>query len=269
MDPRTAVFISHSAGKDSQITQIELEKIIPKERIFVIHADLGDKCEWAGVQTHIHNTVSPGIPIHITKARTREGKTNRFFDLVDRRLELHPDQPPWPSSSCRQCTSDLKRGPIRRTIRKIMSEHPEFDTIVDVMGLRAQESGPRAKKKTWQVMNSLCTKTRMFMRLKHPEDTIAKVIAEKNERLERLRSISNEIREVIGVSAEYHLTERRIIAAIDMPMRSYQRIAYNPHRSDPVEQRLFPGLLDICARHHLIVARYWTNGKMYIEFSHA
>ncbi len=46
----------------------------------------------------------------------------------------------FPSPSQRQCTSDLKRGPIERTVRRL-----GMKLIVNCMGMRAAESPSRAK----------------------------------------------------------------------------------------------------------------------------
>ena len=56
----------------------------------------------------------------------------------------------FPSPQQRQCTSDLKRGPIERELRRYLKAHPEFQgRVVNCMGMRAQESAQRAKAKTF------------------------------------------------------------------------------------------------------------------------
>lgn len=50
----------------------------------------------------------------------------------------------FPSSDTRQCTSDLKRGPIQKFIRHLPEKF-----IVNCMGLRAAESPNRAKAAPW------------------------------------------------------------------------------------------------------------------------
>jgi DNA sulfur modification protein DndC len=57
----------------------------------------------------------------------------------------------FPSPQQRQCTSDLKRGPIDREIRRYLAAHPEFQgRVVNCMGMRAQESAQRAKAATFK-----------------------------------------------------------------------------------------------------------------------
>lgn len=125
--------VNHSAGKDSQAMMIYLTALgIPKEQLLVIHADLGE-VEWKGNLDHIRQTIGN---VELITAVAKTG----FFDMVERRQMF-------PSPSQRQCTSDLKRGPIEREIRHYLKAHPEFEgRVVNCMGMRAQESASRAKK---------------------------------------------------------------------------------------------------------------------------
>ena len=134
---RGALFvINHSAGKDSQAMTIVLKRIIPADQLLVIHADLG-RVEWAGVQDHIRNTIGD-LPLIVCR---NENKT--LLDMVERRGM-------WPSPGQRQCTSDLKRGPIEREIRRHLKANPRFGgLVVNCMGIRAQESPARARKKAF------------------------------------------------------------------------------------------------------------------------
>ena len=55
----------------------------------------------------------------------------------------------FPDPARRWCTSDFKRGPIERELRRYLKAHPEFDgQIVSCQGQRAQESAARAKRQT-------------------------------------------------------------------------------------------------------------------------
>ena len=82
----------------------------------------------------------------------RAGKT--LFDMVRHRAQTRPDVPSWPSSAHRQCTSDLKRGPIQKFIRNDMKRRG-VKIGVNCMGLRAQESTARAKRQVWSTNNAL------------------------------------------------------------------------------------------------------------------
>lgn len=134
---RGAVFyVSHSGGKDSQAMYALLRRHVPHDQIVVVHADLGE-VEWHGVQAHIRDTIMHDLNV------VAAGKT--FFDMVEHRSRTRPDVPPWPSSSTRQCTSDLKRGPIQKFIRADMKARGAL-LSVNCTGLRSEESPGRAKK---------------------------------------------------------------------------------------------------------------------------
>src|SRR5690606_18653521 len=49
------------------------------------------------------------------------------------------------SAKNRQCTSDLKRGPVEREVRRYAKEHG-YQTIVSCLGIRGKESPGRAKR---------------------------------------------------------------------------------------------------------------------------
>jgi 3'-phosphoadenosine 5'-phosphosulfate sulfotransferase (PAPS reductase)/FAD synthetase len=108
IDAGAMFYISHSGGKDSQAMYLRLCEIVPNDQIVIIHADLGE-IEWTGVQDHIADTTNHPITV------VRAGKT--LFEMVRHRAATRPDVPAWPSPSTRQCTSDLKRGPIQKAIR--------------------------------------------------------------------------------------------------------------------------------------------------------
>lgn len=132
---RDALFvINHSGGKDSQAMTIQMSKIIPVDRLFVIHAHLPG-VEWDGIVEHINNT-APGIKFEEVRA------IKTFFEMVHHRQM-------WPSPDNRQCTSDLKRGPIEKAIRHELKRRDEY-VIVNCMGMRAQESSGRAKLNTFK-----------------------------------------------------------------------------------------------------------------------
>jgi DNA sulfur modification protein DndC len=124
--------VSHSAGKDSQAMLIQLRQFVPAEQLLLIHADLGE-VEWPGNIEHIRKT-APDLELIIAEP----AKT--FFDMVEHRGMF-------PSPSQRQCTSDLKRGPIERELRRFLKANPRFEgRVVNCMGMRAQESAARAKR---------------------------------------------------------------------------------------------------------------------------
>lgn len=143
---RGAVFyVSHSGGKDSQAMYLTLRKLVPSDQIVVVHADLGE-IEWKGVQDHILATTD--LPVNVV----RSGKT--FFEMVRHRHATRPDAPSWPSSSTRQCTSDLKRDPIHKFIRNDLKARGKT-LAVNCTGIRAEESSARSKKVAFQLNKRL------------------------------------------------------------------------------------------------------------------
>lgn len=118
-------FVNHSGGKDSQAMFNLLLEAIPREQLQVVHAVLPE-VEWDGVEEHIEATTA-GVPV--LKCRARRTL-----------LQMIEERGMFPSPSQRQCTSDLKRGPIERTIRQTGRK-----LIVNCMGMRAEESSSRSK----------------------------------------------------------------------------------------------------------------------------
>lgn len=129
-----ALFVlNHSGGKDSQATAIAVRLAgVPVDQTIAIHADLG-RVEWQGNVEHIRETL-PDVPLIIARA----GRT--FIEMVEARGMF-------PSAAQRQCTSDLKRGPIERELRRYLKANPRFGgRIVNCMGMRAAESRARARR---------------------------------------------------------------------------------------------------------------------------
>ncbi|EPQ3663357.1 phosphoadenosine phosphosulfate reductase family protein [Pseudomonas aeruginosa] len=149
-----ALFVAnHSGGKDSQAQLIRLLEIVPRAQLIVVHASLG-AVEWPGaLELAQEQAEAAGLPFIVATA----GKT--LLEMVERRFSSRPEVPSWPSASTRQCTSDLKRGPIQREVRRYAKENG-FKVIVNCLGLRAEESPGRAKRKSFSRMgisNSVLT----------------------------------------------------------------------------------------------------------------
>ena len=109
-------------------------QIVPANQLVIVHAELPE-VDWEGIRSHIEATAGD-LPIHYCTA------ASTFFQMVERRGMF-------PSPSNRQCTSDLKRTPIERTIRAI-SKATGQTLFVDCVGLRAQESASRAKAQVFK-----------------------------------------------------------------------------------------------------------------------
>lgn len=128
---RGAMFmVNHSGGKDSQAMFHYIHHHVPAAQILVIHAILPE-VEWDGVTEHVYATTL-GLPVLTCKSRRTL-------------LQMIEERGMFPSPTNRQCTSDLKRGPIEKTIR-----HTGHKLIVNCMGMRAQESPGRSKLKTFK-----------------------------------------------------------------------------------------------------------------------
>lgn len=125
--------VNHSGGKDSQAMFLKLKELgVPDLQIVIFHACLGE-VEWPGTIEHIKATTG-GARLIIAKA------TKTLFEMVRHRGM-------WPSAAQRQCTSDLKRGPIEREIRRYLKDYNRYGgLVVNCMGMRAQESSARAKR---------------------------------------------------------------------------------------------------------------------------
>jgi DNA sulfur modification protein DndC len=129
---RGALFVAnHSGGKDSQAMMIRLLSFVPRAQLLLVHAELGE-VEWSGAVEHIEAT-APGLPLVLAKS--------------DRGLlRMVEERGMFPSPQQRQCTSDLKRTPIEREVRRFLKRSPRFaGLVVNCMGMRAQESSSRSK----------------------------------------------------------------------------------------------------------------------------
>lgn len=127
---RGALFVvNNSGGKDSQAMLIKIRELVPAEQILVIHAELPG-VEWEGTEAHAR-AMSQGLEYRAVRA------CKTFFEMVLARGMF-------PSPKYRQCTSDLKRGPIEKAIRSYIKERNHSGLVVNCMGLRAEESDQRA-----------------------------------------------------------------------------------------------------------------------------
>ena len=124
------IFVNHSGGKDSQAMMAELIAAGLKDKLVLVHADLGEM-EWEPM----HNWISEnsfGVELVVIKP------TLSFFELCRKYKRL-------PSGLARFCTSELKTNPINKWIKKYCAEN-NLTNVVSVLGLRAEESPLRAKK---------------------------------------------------------------------------------------------------------------------------
>lgn len=137
--------VNSSGGKDSQAMTIRLARLIPSSQLVIVHAHLPE-VEWDNSIEHITENAM-GIPVFVCQS------VKTFFEMVRHRKRF-------PDAHRRQCTSDLKRGPIERQIRAIAKERG-LSLIVNCMGMRAAESPNRAKLETFKLSprNSVAGRT--------------------------------------------------------------------------------------------------------------
>lgn len=155
---RGALFaLNDSGGKDSQTMRIRVMEMLRgmgrASQAIVVHAALGE-VEWEGALEHARQGAErDALPFVVARA------PKTFLGMVERRHTERPEVPSWPSASHRQCTSDLKRGPITREVRRHAKAHG-YDVVVNCMGLRAEESPRRAKAVRLQRSDTNSTATR-------------------------------------------------------------------------------------------------------------
>ena len=129
-----ALFVlNHSGGKDSQAMYLRLAQLVPAWQLIIVHAILHE-VDWEDIPEHIEATTEHPV-FYVSAAKSL--------------LSMAEERGKFPSPVYRQCTSDLKRGPVETFIRRYLLQHPEFrGQIVNCMGLRAEESHRRAKLNT-------------------------------------------------------------------------------------------------------------------------
>lgn len=153
------IAVNSSAGKDSQtalrrVVYAADDQGFPRERIIVVHADLGEM-EWPGTRELAEEQAKHyGLRFEVVKYRTKNGEEINLLEYARRRGK-------WPSSTTRYCTSEFKRGPCLRVLTKLQKENGGRATrFVNVYGFRAEESPARRKKPVWEAYARANTATR-------------------------------------------------------------------------------------------------------------
>jgi len=160
-----AIVVNMSGGKDSVRMLGFIREYFPGITTHVVMADTGFEHEkpvsaedWAR-----QITASFGLPLHVVK---NPNKT--YLQMVENRKMF-------PSSATRQCTSDLKRGPIQKFIRHLPEK---VIVIVNCMGIRGEESPARSKQTPWKLDAGMSKAGRIvWQAMPIFEETVTEVLA--------------------------------------------------------------------------------------------
>lgn len=166
LEDGAALAISMSGGKDSLAMATALVEAVDRNgwpgEVYAIHADLG-RMDWGGYEDEDHwlSTLGHvraqadrlGLPLVVVLREDRD----LLGHIQARRERLEEqgrgDKPFWPSAASRYCTSDLKRSPINKYLRR-------HDFVVCAMGIRRDESARRAKAKPCDMRRRITSKAK-------------------------------------------------------------------------------------------------------------
>jgi DNA sulfur modification protein DndC len=135
-----AFVVNISGGKDSIRMLGRVRELYPNHPTFVVMADTGFEHvrpisaeAWSRQQAARFD-----LPFAVVR---NPNKT--YLQMVERRRMF-------PSPTTRQCTSDLKRGPVDTFIRSL-----GYKVIVNCTGIRSEESSQRSKQNPWKINKAL------------------------------------------------------------------------------------------------------------------
>lgn len=150
------VVFNLSGGKDSSAamfaTNILLDRLgHPRDRRMAIHADLG-RAEWDSTPTFVEQIAGlAGMPLTVVRRKAGDlfDRWEQRFENGKRRyesLETYNLIGPWSSASLRFCTSEAKAQIIGPAIARSF----RGQTIINVLGIRRDESPARAHAPEWK-----------------------------------------------------------------------------------------------------------------------
>lgn len=133
------ILVNTSGGKDSSVAAWEVAQLAAEQgvsdRLRLVHATFPE--EWPGTVDLVREQAQQlGLGVDVVS------RGEALLDYVRRRQR-------WPSPQQRYCTSEFKRGPIDKVITARAPGRRRRVRVLNVMGIRAQESPARAKLQTF------------------------------------------------------------------------------------------------------------------------
>lgn len=146
------ILINISGGKDSQAAVDETVRVAAaagvRDRIVTVFCDLGDEDEWPGTrELAAEHAAHYGLRHEVVRREITTPGGQRVQQTLTDHIEQRGK---WPDAARRYCTSDLKRAPVHRLMTRLAAEQRAAGIagrrvrILNVLGLRAQESAKRA-----------------------------------------------------------------------------------------------------------------------------
>jgi DNA sulfur modification protein DndC len=139
-----AFVVNHSGGKDSTRMLGFVRRRFPDSPTYTVMADTGFEHQNPISAADFARQRCAEFGLELTVVR---GLKRTYLEIVEQRGMF-------PSAQHRQCTSDLKRGPIEKYIRSL--RHP---VIVNCIGIGAKESNARSRLSPLSVNAALTTRT--------------------------------------------------------------------------------------------------------------
>jgi 3'-phosphoadenosine 5'-phosphosulfate sulfotransferase (PAPS reductase)/FAD synthetase len=120
------------------------------DRLVVVHCDLGI-AEWEDTR-ELAERQAAAYGLRFEVVMREQGNLLQAIKERHEKLRTKGDTttPAWPSSQARYCTSDHKRGQVRKLMTKLVAGFGDLGRpvrILNCMGMRAEES-PARKKRT-------------------------------------------------------------------------------------------------------------------------
>ena len=143
--PNLAFVVNHSGGKDSTRMLGFVRRRFPDAPIYVVMADSGFEHQKPISAADFARQRCAEFGLELTVVRNPK---RTYLEMVEQRGMF-------PSAQYRQCTSDLKRGPVEKYIRSLPHR-----VIVNCIGIRAEESNARSRLSPLELNRNLTTHTR-------------------------------------------------------------------------------------------------------------